>query len=155
MTSSDAVSSTSSISAFHYDELARATFAGNNAAKIMAETMCKRLARAEADSRARMATLRAMRRVAEGSSRRFRIRLRELDEHLRAAEMAGGGQEMGAMGKVDQETRAMARVGVEQNWVQNSILIVFWFLVKNGILDQSLFVTFYTRCFTETFTSAV
>ncbi len=103
-------SSSSSVSAFHYHELSRATFASNAAAAWMAEILCSRLRSCSGDAAARLATLRAMLRVAEEASRRFRERLRELDEHLRAAEAAGGGQELGERGKVDAEARALARV---------------------------------------------
>ena len=101
------------VSASQYRSLAAATFASPDAAAWMADLLCARLGGGAggggADPAARLATLRAALRISEAASRRFRERLREQDERLRAAEAAGGGG-VGIDGsKVDEEARRTAR----------------------------------------------
>ncbi len=99
---------TSVVSASQYRSLAAATFASPDAAAWMADLLCARLG-GGADPAARLATLRAALRISEAASRRFRERLREQDERLRAAEAAGGGG-VGVDGsKADEEARRTAR----------------------------------------------
>ncbi len=98
------------VSASQYRSLAAATFASPDAAAWMADLLCARLGGGGADPAARLATLRAALRISEAASRRFRERLREQDERLRAAEAAGGGGVGMVDGsKVDEEARRTAR----------------------------------------------
>ncbi len=82
----------------------------------MADVLCGKLQQQGGGAPGRLATLRAILMVSRESSRCFRERLRELDEHLRAAEAVGGGSELGAAGKVDEEARNLARVRKMQSY---------------------------------------